>query len=1471
MNGSYQLNSFTENKDSEVRRLQYQVNLFFEKEFEIYEKSGLRNGMKIIECGSGPGFLIKSILNRLPECDATALEIDPFLVSVLRENSIENGTKLFDVRHASIYDTQLPDNTFDFAITRLVFEHLQKPFDALRELKRILKPGGKLVVVSNDFAYHILTYPVIPELDEMYRAYCDSRFSEGGNPLVGRQMPAYMIKEEFSYVKFEVLCVHSDIVGDKALLQAENVNISKSLVTEGFLKKETLDALAENWYKMLQDPDHVIYRQLFVISGEKGLHFESSKAKAEKSGADDNSVIVTQRLEGLNRQEQENEIKSFLSNQVKRIMGDNDLILNNEKKLNDIDVDSIAAAELSGIVKTNFNKSVSISDILQKFCINDIAALILESSSPGVVNQRNTGESENGKRLREDLFEISAIQEQFWILHKVYPENTAYNIPSALEIRGDIDITSLEKALNKIIERHEILRVSFSENNEKVYQKVRYVSEQGYKLEAVKVDELFSEDIAGALILEEVHQAFDLTIWPLFRIKLFTFNNSISVLSLVFHHSIIDLRSRQVLAGEISDLYNSYISGITSPILNPVNKYSDYSKWLNGWLSTDEAGIKKEEWMQEIPKAPEILQIAPDFPRPKVETLDGKRKSFEFDSATSLLVTGFARENKVNEFTVFLAAYSILLNRLSNQSQIVIGVPLSNRRKVEFADTFGCFVNIVPVLVDFHENITVHEIIMQIRQSLLRAHRKQEVPFLIINNSLRASGRNSIFQAGFTFEPPMELTLNNLDIHPMVVERNGAQLDLFLTLWEQDRKFSGYLEYSTLLYKEDSVIRFIDILKRIVGSLPENQDRAIAEIPLISENDYNQLLEFNDTDTPYEDDICIHRKFEEQVRKNPELPALLIRNKSLNYKELDEHANRMANYLISRGVVIEDKVGICIDRSLEMMICIFGVLKAGAAYLPLSPENPSDRLRSIINDANPRLILATKPSAANIPDGCEVVYADDILQVPLSLNSSDPQVKMSSRNLAYVLYTSGSTGTPKGVMIEHHSVLNRLGWMQKAYPIDRNDTLLQKTPITFDVSVWELFWWFFNGARLVMLPKGGEKDPEPLIDYIADFRVTTIHFVPSMFSTFFETIKARELCKKLECLNRIFLSGEALPLKLVRDFNEMRNSFSLPDLINLYGPTEATVDVSYYDCPGENITNVYIGKPIDNTKLFVVNGKNILQPTGVQGELLITGVNLARGYMNRPDLTSEKFFDFRVSEDVTIRAYRSGDLVKFTPESEIDYLGRLDNQVKIRGFRIELGDIEAKILEHPLITHCAVIISDNGDLKFLVAYVCVKPGNELDADKLRTYLSGKLPDYMVPSFIVFLETIPLTSSGKIDRKSLPKPDSMREKNTIIAPSNEMEQQLLNLWRTLLGSDAISIHDNFFDIGGNSLLAINLANSISKVFTIPFNTLMVFEFPNIKDQGKFLSGNDSGKLSQTSSEIDEKMKRKKDFDFRRYRG
>jgi tyrocidine synthetase-3 len=1070
---------------------------------------------------------------------------------------------------------------------------------------------------------------------------------------------------------------------------------------------------------------------------------------------------------------------------------------------------------------------------------------------------------------------LSFNQKRLWLISELQPDIPSYIIPYTYKFTGTLNRDIFQKSIDILFQRHHI-----------VFSKIKEVNGEPYcDIVPSKVDISFMDYSAlpenersekvFEIINADTRKVFDLQNGPLYRMYLIKTGNDEYYFRLSIHHIIFDGWSWSVLAKELNEIYSSLLKG-KEVILPEIEFHQyDYAYWEKSISGSDTEAESVKFWKENLDGASTMLNFPYDFQR---SGQPSGRCSYDNIRISKELTDKLRRISKAENTSVFatmLSAFGIQMHKYSREDDINIGLPVAYRPHSKLENIFGMFVNTVVVRLRYDKDSTFRDIIHQTGEAALNAIAHQDLPFekvVEIVNPDRSSKANPLFQVGFTWQNNLDkpVILDGITSERITGKEGTSIFDISFYMWENGDHIEGEMEYNLDLLTGETINRLKDNFINLLRALTENPDQAITELSIISEDDKIKIFEFNNTDTPYEHNLCIHQKFEQLVNEYPDIPALLDNNQSISYKELNDHANRMAHFLIEKGVNIEDKVAICIDRSMEMMISIFGILKAGAAYLPLSPENPTERLKSIISDANPKIILTVKSSSANIPEGSPVVFIDNIIREPLSGNSSNPDVGMTSKNLAYVLYTSGSTGTPKGVMIEHHSVLNRLGWMQKAYPIDQTDTLIQKTPITFDVSVWELFWWSFTGAKLVMLPKGGEKDPEALVQYIDNFKVTTIHFVPSMFATFFETVMTRELFDKLSCMNRIFLSGEALPLKLVKEFNEMRKSFTLPDLINLYGPTEATVDVSYYDCPRDNIKNVYIGKPIDNTKLFVVNGKNILQPIGVPGELLITGVNLARGYINRPELTSEKFFDFKISDDQVIKAYHSGDLVKLTSEGEIDYMGRMDNQIKIRGFRIELGDIEAKILEHPMVTHCAVIVTEKGEHKYLVAYVCLKPGNEIEADKLRNYLSGKLPEYMVPPYIIFMETLPLTSSGKLNRKSLPAPDRIIERDTIIAPSNKNEKILHDLWSNLLKIENISINDNFFDIGGNSLLVINLANVISKEFNITLKAPMIFEFPSIKAQSEYLSGNTGDRFSLKNAEIGEKTKSKKNVTFKRLR-
>lgn len=1135
----------------------------------------------------------------------------------------------------------------------------------------------------------------------------------------------------------------------------------------------------------------------------------------------------------------------------------------------DIGGDSLLGLKLINQLREKFGITLTFRELVTNSTIDQLGILI-DTQTRGSEQVIELVHLTEMKQLP-----LTRNQKKLWIISKLQPDIASYIIPYTYKLYGSLSTEIFQKSIDILFRRHHVVFSVIKEMQGNPYcdivpskVDISFIDYSGLpeNEKSKKVYDLFDAD---------TRIVFDLQNGPLYRLYLIKTASDEYYFRMSIHHIIFDGWSWSVMTKDLNNIYNCLLRGKEINLEKLEFQQYDYAQWEKNFVDSKHEAESIEFWKENLDGASTILNFPYDFQRTGQPSGRCRSETIQLSQELTEKLKMIGKTEASSLFTTMLSAFGIQMQKYSGEDDLNIGLSVAYRPHSKLENIFGMFVNTVVVRLRYTKESTFRNIIHGTSEAALNAIAHQDLPFekvVEIVNPDRSSNANPLFQVGFTWLNNLEesITLDGVRSEKVTGKEGTSIFDISFYMWENENHVEGIMEYNIDILTRETMILFRNNFIHLLQSVIENPDLVISDISLISEDDKKRIYELNNTNTPYEHDLCIHQKFEQQVSKNPDLPALLGKKQSISYKELNDHSNRIANYLIKRGVKVEDKIGICIDRSLEMMISIFGTLKAGAAYLPLSPDNPTERLRSIISDANPKIIFSAKESAINIPEESEIVFIDDILQKPLSENSSNPDVKMSSHNLAYVLYTSGSTGMPKGVMIEHHSVLNRLGWMQKAYPIDKTDTLLQKTPITFDVSVWELFWWSFNGAKLVLLPKGGEKDPETLIEYITDYRVTTIHFVPSMFASFFDTIITRKLCGKLENLNRIFLSGEALTLTLVRDFNEMRTSYSLPDLINLYGPTEATVDVSYYNCPQENIKNVYIGKPIDNTNLFVVNSKNIIQPIGVPGELLITGVNLARGYINKPELTAEKFFDFKISDEQYIRAYHTGDLVKLTAEGEIDYLGRMDNQIKIRGFRIELGDIEAKILEHPMVTHSAVIMIEKGQHKYLVAYVCLKPGSEIEADKLKNYLSGKLPDYMVPPYIVFMETLPLTSSGKLNRKSLPSPNRIIEKSAIVTPSNKNERILFNMWKDLLKIDNISINDNFFDIGGNSLLAINLANMISREFNIPLKALMIFEYPSIKAQSEWISGNREYDPSVKNIEIDEKTKTKKNVRFKRLR-
>lgn len=1041
--------------------------------------------------------------------------------------------------------------------------------------------------------------------------------------------------------------------------------------------------------------------------------------------------------------------------------------------------------------------------------------------------------------IATNTYPLSKIQEQFWILANLNPKDSAYNIPMVYRLKGRFETNAFKRALQTVIENHKILssRIVKSNGNPSILVDINVEIENYFNV--VEFPDIYSEQGLKEYIRNEVNHPFKIEGDYLFRIKLFKFND-MDFLSFVFHHIIIDLHSKNILVSELSKHYRLNVTSQAEDNEVLTSNYFHYTNENNYWLQSEQALKMKNQWNNVLSEPLDQLELPKSINNLTDNLTEGNRKYFEFTNSLSTQINAFAKNNNITPFVCLLSSWATFLHRITGQKKFSIGVPFTNRRGSKYKNTIGCFVNILPLIIEFNNDTHFNNVIGQVRSGLLKNHRKQEVPFLEIQNMLKARN-NNIFQTGFTFEPPSKLELEGLQTQNILIERKGTQLEMFMILWELDGIFCGYLEYDNLKFNSNTAKKHIEAYQNFVRLLCEENTLKVNSIDILTNIDKTFIENFNNTHCKFEDSICIHEKFEIQVVRTPSAIALQCEKYTFSYRETEKHINRLANYLIINGVKLGDVIALCCERGAEMMISILAILKTGAAYLPLHLDNPIDRNKVILRDAKPKFVLCTQSGATNIEKYNSIIFIDDLLKSPLTENDKRPDVKIPSSALAYIIYTSGSTGLPKGTLIEHRSVINRIAWMQNNYPLTNNDTLLQKTPITFDVSVWELFWWFFNGSSLTILKHNGENDPTLITRYIKDYTVSQIHFVPSMFSTYLFMLKQQNNLHEISSLKTIFLSGESLPAPLVKEFNDLRQNYELPKLVNLYGPTEATVDVSFYNCLGKTDENdtIYIGKPIFNTGLYIVNMAGKVQPTNVKGELLITGVNLSRGYLNRPELTKKAFISFTQPNGEIVKAYKTGDICILRENAEIEYIGRADNQIKIRGLRIELGDIETKLLQHSAVKAATTLVAYEEERKAIIGYVELKPKLSISKNELTAYLTTKLPSYMIPSHIILMDKLPINANGKIDKKALPLPRKKGKRENTILPSNNIEQQLSQIWTGILGNDNLSTTDNFFDIGGNSLLSIKLSTHINQIFGTNNSVVSIMEYPNIQEYSSFL--------------------------------
>ncbi|MGO9110863.1 MAG: amino acid adenylation domain-containing protein [Thermoguttaceae bacterium] len=1020
---------------------------------------------------------------------------------------------------------------------------------------------------------------------------------------------------------------------------------------------------------------------------------------------------------------------------------------------------------------------------------------------------------------------LSFAQQRLWFIDQLEPNSSLYSIPLGLRLIGPLDVAILERCLNEIVRRHEVLRTTFRTMAGEPVQQVGPATPLTLTLkDLTSLPEAEREDEVRRQLAEEAQRPFDLSQDLMLRAGLLRLDEQEHVCSITFHHIAADGWSQEVFFRELEALYEAFSRGEPSPLTDLPIQYADFAVWQRMWLRGDVLDEQLAYWKRHLEGGPPVLELPMDHPRPAMQTSRGAQECLLFDKRLSEALSQLSRREGATDFMTLLAAFQTLLYRYSGQEDVVVGTPIAGRNRLETENVIGLFVNTLALRTDLSGNPTFRELLAQVRETTLGAYAHQDLPFEKLVDELnpeRNLGHSPLFQVMFVQEAPSELPrIPGLRVSSAAVENHTAKFDLTLAMTADGEGLRGVLEYNTDLFEPGTIQRMLRHFQMLLEGIAADPDQRVSELPLLTEAERCQLLvEWNDTRTDYPRDRCIHELFEEQAERTPETVAVVYEDQQLTYLELNSRANRLAHYLRQLGVCPDDLVAVYMDRSLELVVALLGILKAGGAYLPMDLAYPPDRLSFMLHDSQAPVLLTQRKFVERLP-----IYAGKIvcLDVDWACIGRAPDGNAAPAaapaNLAYVIYTSGSTGTPKGVAIEHRSTVAFIKWAQGVFTAEELSGVLGSTSICFDLSVYEFFVPLSSGGLVVLVDNALGL---PSLSLEANVRL--INTVPSAMA---ELLRLNAVPDSVVTVN---LAGEPLSTELV---NAIYRQTRVKRVYDLYGPSEDTTYSTYAlrlpEVPAR------IGRPIADTQVYVLDKYQQLVPVGVPGELYIGGAGLARGYLNRPELTAEKFIANPIPGACSTRLYRTGDLVRYHPDGNLEYLGRLDHQVKIRGFRIELGEVETCLRRHPAIQDLVVLAREDvaGD-KRLVAYV-VPYKREAGPGELRGYLQEKLPQYMVPSAFVFLDRLPLTPNGKLDRRALPAPDQARPDlgTGYVPPRDAVEEQLAAIWVDLLGVERVGVYDNFFELGGHSLLATRVVSQVRGVLQVEMPVRSLFETPTI---------------------------------------
>ncbi|AHD05677.1 nonribosomal peptide ligase subunit [Paenibacillus larvae subsp. larvae DSM 25430] len=1090
--------------------------------------------------------------------------------------------------------------------------------------------------------------------------------------------------------------------------------------------------------------------------------------------------------------------------------------------------------KLAGLLKTGLSQVIKhcISQEKVQLTPSDISLkeVTIEELDQFVKLTRHLGEIEN-------IYPLTPMQKGMLFHSLIDTDSEAYFEQAEFELKGPLNIDSFIKSLEQLTERYDILRTNFyAEWKDEPLQIIFRNKKMETLVEDIRsLNGQQQNEFIDSFKINDKARGFDLTRDALMRVSILRTEDARFRFIWSFHHILMDGWCLPLITKEVFETYYAILEQ-RRPERASITPYSQYIEWLDK-QDQEKASAYWRDYLVGYEEQTVVLQAKPllkakGYKKERLVCHLGKQLTEEIKLAAS--------QNQVTLNTWVQTAWGLLLQRYNNSRDVVFGSVVSGRpAEIPGVEKMvGLFINTIPVRIQCPDEMTTAQLLKMNQDRALASRQFDMYP--LYETQAQSKQKQSLISHIMVFENyPVEKQMGDVNHDDTALEilqfkmEEHTHYDFSLNVMP-DEEMDIHFVYNANVYDRPGVERIREDLVHILSQMVNNPERSVKELDMLAVNERKVILkQFNDTRSEYPMEKTIHQLFEEQTERSPDQIAVIFEKEKLTYRQLNERANRLARTLREAEVRSDQLVGLMADRSLEMVIGVLAILKAGGAYVPISPDYPEEHIRYMLEDSETNLLLvqhhlqgrvafAGKMMNLNDPE----IYGED---------GSNLEPISGPKSLAYVIYTSGSTGKPKGVMVEHHSVVNRLWWMQENYPVYETDTILQKTTFTFDVSVWELFWWSIAGSKVCLLTAGGEKDPKHIVETIAEQGITTMHFVPAMLHAFLdyvEQLSNGERKEKLGTLRQVFASGEALPPQHVARFHRLITPVNQVKLINLYGPTEATVDVSYFDCQADREYDVIpIGKPISNIQIYMVgNESEQLQPVGVAGELCISGVGLARGYLNRPELTAEKFVDnpFVPGE----KMYRTGDLARWLPDGNIKYLGRIDNQVKIRGYRIELGEVESALLDMESVQEAVVTAWGEDGSKQLCAYLVGDPS--IETIQFRQQLLRRFPEYMIPAYFVRLEELPLTLNGKIYREALPAPEGRMKSGTeYTAPRTSIEKQLSEIWKEVLANPNLGIHDNFFEAGGHSLKVLQLINKINAVVGTNIQYPVVYQAPTIE--------------------------------------